>query len=98
MTLLLTPVRVLDPSLQEQPGRPFVTPMTINGKALMEATNAKKQASLLTEWVKPLVKTLLITERSNLELDFEPEDPMFFSLSAKRFVRRKRNKMKPKSL
>jgi hypothetical protein len=71
-TLRLT-VRVLDPSLQEERHRrPFVThskQMTINGKALMEVTDAKKQASLLTEWVKPLVKTLLITKRSTSELD-----------------------------
>ncbi|KAG7355978.1 impB/mucB/samB family protein [Nitzschia inconspicua] len=70
-TLRLT-VRLLDPSLSHK-RRPYVTrskQVRINGKVLMDASaDAMKQASLLKEWVTPLVKSLLIHQRDTAELD-----------------------------
>ena len=70
-TLRVT-VRILDPSLRGRKRRPFVTrskQMAVNGKALMAATETTTKTTMLTDWVKPMVKTLLITERGTAELD-----------------------------
>lgn len=70
-TLRLT-MRLVDQSLAVGKRRPFVTrskQISINGKALIQTTDTAKQASLLSAWVTPLVRSMLVTERNTLELD-----------------------------